>query len=228
MVRLGLARLPNPDRHAAAPAGLGETVLIGRIVADEDGAATKERRFGHEGRNGQPFVHVARLEFDNHFSRDEAECRTSLGSERFGVGTDFRLALRDCTVMEGKSASLVLENEAGSVGCQSGELWSDETECRFACAVQNAVEAAVRTPAFDPVQPCCGAVPRLEEFVELNQRAAADQRKGSLALLGETCDQPRQSERHPDEFWTGRDLKKGPIYIEEHSGLQIEIWRRVG
>ena len=118
MVRLGLARLPNPDRHAAAPAGLGETVLIGRIVADEDGAATKERRFGHEGRNGQPFVHVARLEFDNHFPRDETERRTGLGSERFGIGADFHLALRDCTVMEGKGASLVLENEVAPVACQ--------------------------------------------------------------------------------------------------------------
>jgi len=108
------------------------------------------------------------------------------------------------------------------MGCQSGELWSDETERCLAGAVQNAGEAAIRPAAFDPVQPCCGAVPRMEEPVELSQRAAADQRKGSLALLGETRDQPRQSGRHLDEFWTRRDLQKSAVHIEEHSGLEIK------
>jgi len=58
----------------------------------------------------------------NHFPRDEAECGTGLD---FGVSRrrrGFPLAIWDRTVMEGKSASLVLENEAASMGCQSASF----------------------------------------------------------------------------------------------------------
>jgi len=72
------------------------------------------------------------------------------------------------------------------------------------------------------VQPCCGAVPRMEEPVELSSGRPLIQRKGSLALLGETRDQPRQSGRHLDEFWTRRDLQKSAVHIKEHSGLEIK------
>ena len=105
-----------------------------------------------------------------------------LAVERLDNGADFRLSLRRRAVMKRKRPAFILEDEAGSVRRERRKLWPQAIECCRAGAVDHAIENSVGAPSFEPVQTRCGAVPRLEQPVELGQRAAADQRKRSLAL----------------------------------------------
>src|ERR1700756_1352619 len=102
--------------------------------------------------------------------------------ECFSVGSDLSLAIRNGTIMQGERPSFVFDLKAATGGCERRKLRPDSCECRLAGAVADAVERSVGAAALYPVQSCCGAVPRLEEPVELGQQTAADQCNSALAL----------------------------------------------
>lgn len=205
----------DPDRDAVAAADFGKAILIGRVVSDKDRPATKKRRFGQEGGNGAPLVRAAGLEFDNHLTRDQAQHRSNFAVERLGNGTDFRLSLRRGAVMKRKRPPFIFEYEAGSIRCEGGKLWPQAIECGRAVAVGHAIDNSVRSAPFEPVQTRCGALPRLEQAVELGQRPTADQGKRSLARGRKPHDQRRQAVWYPNKFRTGSDLQQRPVDIEE-------------
>src|SRR5271156_4288347 len=111
---------------------------------------------------------------------------------------------------------------------EAASRWSASTTMRISgsrCGAAHAIENSVGTPSFEPVQAGCGTLPRLEQLVELGQRATADQGKRSLALCRKPNDQRRQAVRYSNQFRTGSELDQCPVDIEEQSRLRIERQR---
>jgi hypothetical protein len=218
-------RRSDADRKAATLTDFAKAVLVGRVIADEDGPTIDERRLGHKRSNSQALIHTKRLEFYHHLPSDEAYYCTRLALERFGIRAEFLFAIRHRPVVQRQRAPLILDDKAAAVARQRGELWTYLIECRHAGAVENEIEHPVCPPALNPVQPRGGAAPWLEETIEFGQRTTADQRERSLALFRKGREQRGEPVGNPDEFRTGGDLEQGAIDIEEQCGLQIERWR---
>ena len=148
---------------------------------------------------------------------DQAQHRSDFAVERLDNGADFRLSLRRGAVMKRKRPAFIFEDEAGSIRRERRKLWPQAIECRRTVAVGHAIENSVGAASFEPVQTRCGALPRLEQPVELGQRTAADQGKRSLARGRKPHDQRRQAVRYSNKFRTGSDLEQRPVDIEEQS-----------
>jgi hypothetical protein len=142
--------------------------------------------------------------------------------ERLDNSTDFRLSLRRRAVMKRKRPAFIFQDQAGSIRRERRKLWPQAIECCRAGAVDNAIESSFGAPSFEPVQTRCGTLPRLEQPVELSQRAATDQRERSLALRRKPDHQRWQAVWYSHKFRTGSDLEQRPVDIEEQrrSGIQ--------
>src|SRR5260370_38858223 len=127
--------------------------------------------------------------------------------------------------MKRKRPDFILEHEAGSIRRERSKSWPQAIECCRALTVDHAIENSVGAASFEPVQTRCGALPRLEQLVELGERAAADQGKRSLAPGRKPNDQRGQAVWYSNKFRTGSDLEQRPVHIEKPSRPRVE-WRR--
>src|SRR5690349_3345096 len=109
--------------------------------------------------------------------------------ERLGNGADLRLALRCRAVMQRERSALILEQEAGSTRSERRQLWPQRVERRHAGGVVQAIDPPVGAAAFQPVQAGCGALPRMEQPVELGEGTTADQREGCFAFYRQAGEQ---------------------------------------
>jgi hypothetical protein len=87
--------------------------------------------------------------------------------ESLDNGMDFRLSLRHRAIMKRKRPAFILEYKAGSIRCERRKLWPQALECRRTLGVDHAIEDSVGAPSIESVQTRCGALPRLEQLVEL-------------------------------------------------------------
>ena len=133
--------------------------------------------------------------------------------------------------MQRERPALVLQPHARPLARQHLQFGPQPIERRRGGCVRRSGSAfdmaAVGMAAFDPVQPGCGAVPRVKQPVEIGDRPAADQRQRTVALAGQPIEEARQARRHLDLVRMRRDLEQGPVDIDQQSRLPVEA-RRYG
>ena len=78
-------------------------------------------------------------------------------------------------------------------------------------------EVEIDGASLEPMQTGCGALPRVEQLVELGERTTANQGKRSFARGRKPHDQRGQTVRYLNQFRAGSDFEQRPVDIEEQS-----------
>ena len=98
------------NAHAAKSSDGGERILVGRVVAEEDGTPTSEGLPTHERPNGFALVEASRLHFDDRFAAEQPK----LGRERCDAVAKLRLklcaAIGSAAIVECEGVAFVLDS----------------------------------------------------------------------------------------------------------------------
>src|SRR5947209_16079245 len=100
----------DANRHAAGPLNLGETMFVGQIVANENGAASSKGRVCQQRFDGRAFVMSGRLELDYHLAFLHREIAPLL--ELRQEGKDLAGKLRTLAKVDRQRRVLVLKPDA--------------------------------------------------------------------------------------------------------------------
>ena len=156
-----------------------ERILIRLIVADKDRAPPRKRRVGHELAHRRALVEPGEFQLEHSLSGKQfngivAPCLVSV----FDIVNKSHALARRLSVVQGQRIALVLHQHTGVTFCDRLESLLEFGIDRL-CAPGDH-RAGRHRPHLGAVSADRHELQRREEFVELCDRASADQRQSAL------------------------------------------------
>ena len=208
---------PDPDRDAAQAVDRREARLVGHVVAGEHRAAAAKRRLLHEGGDRPALVAAGRLQLEHLLALEQhqraAACRRHRQRQRLGLLLD----LGGLAVVQRQRQALVLEQHARMLAREALQPGARRREGgRIGLAAHH---AACKVAALQAVQPRGAQAQRREQFVELLERAAADQCQRAAAGLLQVGEDAGQPLRHAYRARLALDLDQRAVDVEKQRDL---------
>lgn len=199
----------NDDPKPAKIARHGKAILIGHIIADEDGYGPGKGRFIHKCRNRSALVRAGRNKFDHAFAA--LHFQMMLSRQLLGKSETLRLKRRVRPVVQGSAMGLVLKIKT-RILCKC--LDRRQRRC---CqpAGRSAQRFARSLAAIAAMRSGAGQRQRAKVLFQINNRPATDQRQTAIKRIGQCAEALRQPIRHCNAIGRWRQFHQRAIEIEE-------------